>query len=91
MAHHKYVSFHTRKEVCEWLDRGIYKAIVSITECDGCFTIFYIEYDEEAFIRDMEAISCDPGFAIPAHDIVRNTKPSPSVRPSTIPEPCTIC
>lgn len=90
MAKHQYITFHSRKEVCAWLDKHHYSTIVGMTECDGAFTIFYTEYDEEAFIRDMEAISCDPGFAVEVPHSVRHIRTAP-VCQNAIPEPATLC
>lgn len=90
MTKHKYRTFYTRADVCNWLDGGAYKSIVGITESDGCYTIFYAEYDEEAFIRDMDALSCDPDFLKPVRSVPPVGFPS-THRPNAVPEPATIC
>lgn len=90
MVRHEYITFHSRKEVCAWLNKRLYSAIIGMTESDGVFTIFYTEYNEEAFIRDMEAISCDPGFAVEVHRNVRHVRTAP-VCQNAIPEPAPLC
>lgn len=86
----KYITFHTRREVCEWLDKHHYSSIIAIVQDGGVFTIFYYEYGEEDFIRDMEAVSCDPGFAIPAPRNVRTVRVAPMCQ-NAVAEPAPLC
>ena len=86
----RYVTFQGRLEVCEWINKRIYSSIIAITESNGTFTIFFYEYGEDDFIRDMEAVSCDPGFAVPTPRNVRTVRVAPMCQ-NAVAEPAPLC
>ena len=90
MSRADYITFHRRRDVCDWINKRMYSSIIAITEYDGAFTIFFYEYGEDDFIRDMEAVSCDPGFVVPTPRNVQTSQPPRTVRKATVPEPTVV-
>ena len=75
------------KKVCDWLNKSIFSRVISITQHQDVFTIFYEPYGEEDFLRDMAAIDCDPGFVLPENDMVRLTESARPIREDSGPRP----
>ena len=58
--------FPSALAVCEWLNKGIYSRVIGITQNAIEFTVFYEEYGEEDFIRDMAEFNCVPDVLVPS-------------------------
>lgn len=90
MAETKYEYFDKPAKVCKWLDEHPNAHIIAITQDRMWYTIFYKEYTDEDYAREVLA-AIDPHFGVPADRIVPHIRTAPSVRKDAVPQPSVVC
>ena len=80
-------------KVCMWLDEHPNAHIISITQSNTSYTIFYREYADEDYEREIALAihNSYPNFAISSNDIMQYIESTPNTHKNAIPRPAFLC